>query len=132
MPSLLSTPFFKRTPHHLPPTAIEVSRYSEDTNKTMAPTQALLSSRGLLCHRCLLAYTRGRVAPVQRRNISTKYLQKMEEAEEKWQERAELIREGKLQNTWDLFEERGYVKDTAGYVGLPPSNLPAEPERFFF
>ena len=70
--------------------------------------------------------------PVQRRNISTKYLQKMEEAEEKWQERAELIREGKLQNTWDLFEERGYVKDTAGYVGLPPSNLPAEPERFFF
>jgi tyrosyl-tRNA synthetase len=81
----------------------------------MAPSQALVLSRGSACYRCLFAYAT-RVAPIQRRGISQGYLQKKAAAEAQWKERAEQIREGKLYNLWDVFEERGYVKDTAGYV----------------
>lgn len=49
-----------------------------------------------------------------RREFGPKYTAKINEAEENWQARAEAIKKGKKQNTWDLFEERGYVKDTAG------------------
>ena len=50
----------------------------------------------------------------QRRRIGTKYLAKAAEAEEQWQIRAEEISAGKRRNLWDIFEERGFVKDTAG------------------
>ncbi|KXX73540.1 Tyrosine--tRNA ligase, mitochondrial [Madurella mycetomatis] len=103
----------------------------------MAPSQALiLSSRGSVCRRCLLASARG-IASVQRRGISQGYLAKKAAAEKQWEERAELIKQGKIPNTWDLLEERGYVKDTAGsketireimrrkrigaYVGIDPT-----------
>lgn len=80
----------------------------------MAPSQApFLSRGGPVCRRCLLACARG-VADGQRRGISTGYLAKKAAAEKQWEERAELIKQGKLPNTWDLLEERGYVKDTAG------------------
>ncbi|KAK3309706.1 uncharacterized protein B0T15DRAFT_367087, partial [Chaetomium strumarium] len=79
----------------------------------MAPSQALVLSRGSACYRCLFGHARG-VALVQRRGISQKYLQKKAEAEAQWKERAEWIKEGKLPNLWDMLEERGYVKDTAG------------------
>ena len=79
----------------------------------MVPAQALLLNRGPVCRRCLLTNTRG-VASIQHRNISQGFIRKTNEAEEAWQRRAEEIKEGKVQNTWDLLEERGYIKDTAG------------------
>ncbi|KAK4242705.1 tRNA synthetases class I-domain-containing protein [Achaetomium macrosporum] len=79
----------------------------------MAPSQALVLSRGSACYRCLFAYAKG-VAPIQRRGISQKYLKKAADAEAQWQERAQQIKEGKLPYFWDMLEERGYVKDTAG------------------
>ncbi|KAK3934063.1 mitochondrial tyrosine--tRNA ligase [Diplogelasinospora grovesii] len=68
---------------------------------------------------------------------SPKYRAKVEAAEEEWRQRAERIQQGAEQNLWDIFEERGYVKDTAGtkeqirelmrrkrigaYVGIDPT-----------
>lgn len=49
-----------------------------------------------------------------RRSFGPKYTAKIEDAEARWQVRAEAIQKGEKQNTWNLFEERGYVKDTAG------------------
>ena len=43
-----------------------------------------------------------------------KYEAKLEKAEILWQERKRLIEEGKMPHLWDVFEERGYVKDVAG------------------
>jgi tyrosyl-tRNA synthetase len=83
----------------------------------MAPSQALLLNRGPVCRRCLVVSAIA-IVPIQRRSISSKYLRKLAEAERQWQKRAELIKEGKLPNFWDLLEERGYVKDTAGYVTM--------------
>ena len=78
----------------------------------MAPSMALLR-RGPVCRSCLLAYAQG-VAPVQRRTISTGFLRKTEEAKVQWAQRAEEIKAGKRPDFWDMLEERGYVKDTAG------------------
>ncbi|KAL2017654.1 hypothetical protein VTK56DRAFT_1868 [Thermocarpiscus australiensis] len=71
------------------------------------------------------------------KNPPSKYEKKVAAAEEQWQQRAQQIKEGLLPNTWDLLEERGYVKDTAGsretirelmrrkrigaYVGIDPT-----------
>ena len=79
----------------------------------MASSMALLVRRGAVCRNCLLAYAKN-VAPVQRRNISTSWLKKTEEARVKWEQQAREIQEGKQPNFWDLLEARGYVKDTAG------------------
>ncbi|KAL2128516.1 hypothetical protein VTI74DRAFT_9089 [Chaetomium olivicolor] len=79
----------------------------------MAPSQALISSREAVCHRCLFTFAKG-IAPLQRRSISTGWLRKTAEAEEQWKERKKLIEEGKVPDFWDMLEERGYVKDTAG------------------
>lgn len=78
----------------------------------MAPSQALLG-RGPVCRRCLLAFA-GAVVPIQRRGVTQNFLRKTAEAEVQWQERAKLVEEGKVPNFWDMLEERGYVKDTAG------------------
>jgi tyrosyl-tRNA synthetase len=51
---------------------------------------------------------------VQRRIISTGWLRKTEEAKVQWAQRAEEIKAGKRPDFWDMLEERGYVKDTAG------------------
>jgi tyrosyl-tRNA synthetase len=53
-------------------------------------------------------------APTQRRHISTGHIRKTAEAEEAWQQRAQEIKDGKEPNFWDMLEDRGYVKDTAG------------------
>jgi hypothetical protein len=37
-------------------------------------------------------------------------------AEEEWALRADDIRAGRRQHVWDLFNERGFIKDVAGYV----------------
>ncbi|KAK4228521.1 tRNA synthetases class I-domain-containing protein [Podospora fimiseda] len=102
----------------------------------------LLSNRGSICRRCLLTaevLVRG-PSYVQNRGIRTyglKYTKKLDDAAAEWAKRAELIKKGKLQNTFDMLEERGYIKDIAGsketlrelyrvkrvgaYVGIDPT-----------
>ncbi|KAL2165402.1 hypothetical protein VTH06DRAFT_700 [Thermothelomyces fergusii] len=79
----------------------------------MVSATALLVRRGALCRSCLLAYARN-IAPAQRRDISTSWLRKTEEAKQQWDKQAKEIKEGTRRNLWDILEERGYVKDTAG------------------
>lgn len=79
----------------------------------MASSMAVLLRRGPVCRSCLVRYARV-AAPTPRRSISTGHIRKTAEAEEAWQIRAQEILDGKQVNTWDIFEERGYVKDTAG------------------
>ncbi|KAK0618406.1 tyrosine--trna ligase precursor, mitochondrial (cyt-18) [Bombardia bombarda] len=108
----------------------------------MAITTAsrLLSSRGAgpVCHSCLrVLVPTGDYARIQKRYIGLKYLAKVDEAEKEWQARAVKINEGEVQNTWDMLQERGYIKDMAGsediirelmrrkriaaYVGIDPT-----------
>lgn len=83
---------------------------------------AAVLGRGTVCRSCLLpaarttrtAKTATTGAPAQRRHISQGFIRKTAEAQEAWDRRADAIREGKQRNLWDILEERGYVKDTAG------------------
>ena len=43
-----------------------------------------------------------------------KYTAKINEADEEWKEKALKIKSGEAKAMWDVFEERGYVKDVAG------------------
>ncbi|KJZ71624.1 hypothetical protein HIM_09018 [Hirsutella minnesotensis 3608] len=52
--------------------------------------------------------------PHRRRGIATSYLVKVERGEREWKERAEKIKSGELPHIWDILEERGFIKDTAG------------------
>ncbi|KAG7293240.1 hypothetical protein NEMBOFW57_003286 [Staphylotrichum longicolle] len=79
----------------------------------MAPSLALALSRGAVCRSCLVAYAKG-LAPTQPRHISTGWLRKTADAEAQWQKRAQEIKDGKHPNFFEMLEERGYVKDTAG------------------
>ncbi|KAJ4410013.1 tyrosyl-tRNA synthetase [Neurospora sp. IMI 360204] len=101
-------------------------------------TKALICSGGSIAKyaaanpSCFVLQRRG-----LRRSFGPKYTAKINEAEAKWQARAEAIKKGNKQNTWDFFEERGYIKDTAGkkehiaelmrtrrigaYVGIDPT-----------
>lgn len=51
----------------------------------------------------------------QRRCISTSWLNKVAEGEERWAARAERISAGEEKHVWDILSERGYIKDVAGY-----------------
>lgn len=50
----------------------------------------------------------------QARWVSQKVVEKRKTGEEEWAKRATAIEQGEIQNIWDVFEERGYVKDVAG------------------
>ena len=50
------------------------------------------------------------------RAISESYLKKVAEGEERWAQRAERIQNGEEPHMWDILEERGFVKDVAGYA----------------
>ena len=52
------------------------------------------------------------------RKISESYLQKVAEGEERWAQRAERIQNGEERHMWDILEERGFIKDVAGYANL--------------
>ncbi|CEI64436.1 Tyrosine--tRNA ligase [Fusarium venenatum] len=74
---------------------------------------------------------------LQVRFIATTYLNKVAEGEARWKERAEKIEKGEIPHTWDILQERGYIKDVAGtpekikeimrvrrigsYVGIDPT-----------
>ncbi|KAK1777306.1 tRNA synthetases class I-domain-containing protein [Copromyces sp. CBS 386.78] len=80
--------------------------------------QALIRSGGSIAKcaaanpSCFILQRRG-----LRRLFGPKYTAKIDDAEARWQARAEAIKKGERQNTWDLFEERGYIKQTAGKDG---------------
>ncbi|KAK7430166.1 tyrosyl-tRNA synthetase [Neonectria magnoliae] len=73
----------------------------------------------------------------QIRGISTSWLKKVAEGQERWDKRAEKIQSGELPHVWDILQERGYIKDVAGnpetikeimrikrigaYVGIDPT-----------
>ncbi|KAI1827106.1 tRNA synthetase class I [Xylaria intraflava] len=88
-----------------------------------------------LCRPCLLrsmARNREYSRPI---HLST--LKKRADAEEAWKLRAQKVKNGEEPHLWDIFKERGYVKDTAGtdeliselmrvkrigaYVGIDPT-----------
>ncbi|KAK3395623.1 tyrosine--trna ligase precursor, mitochondrial (cyt-18) [Sordaria brevicollis] len=95
-------------------------------------TRALVRSSGRINPLCFALQQRG-----VKRNFGPKMQTKLDEAEARWKARADAITKGEKQNTWDLFYERGYVKDTAGtkehiaeimknkrigaYVGIDPT-----------
>ncbi|KAL6919539.1 hypothetical protein ACHAPO_003966 [Fusarium lateritium] len=74
---------------------------------------------------------------LQVRFIATTYLNKVAEGEARWKEKAEKIEKGEIPHTWDILQERGYIKDVAGtpekikeimrvrrigsYVGIDPT-----------
>ncbi|KAI0547040.1 tRNA synthetase class I [Xylaria curta] len=92
-------------------------------------------ARTTLCRTCLIRS----MAPSRqhRRPIHLSVLAKRKAAQEAWDKKAERIQNGKEQNLWDVFKERGYVKDIAGtdeqirelmrrkrigvYVGIDPT-----------
>ncbi|KAK8064383.1 tRNA synthetase class I [Apiospora phragmitis] len=106
----------------------------------MALSTALLRSsagaRSTLCRRCLQLRLAGSTSQ-QIRSIATKVVYKRQLAEEEWAARAARIDAGEVQNLWDMFKERGFVKDLAGtdeqigtlmkkkrigaYVGIDPT-----------
>lgn len=68
-----------------------------------------------ICRSCLTSLVRSSLTPkTQRRWIGLKYIEKQKAAAEEWSLRAEQIKAGTQRNLWDIFEERGYVKDVAG------------------
>ncbi|KAI0106905.1 hypothetical protein F4814DRAFT_73752 [Daldinia grandis] len=103
-----------------------------------ALSAALSAARGSpsnLCRRCFLKSLAARRQ--QTRSISTSFLEKQAQAKAIWEKRAMLIQEGKIPHLWDIFKERGFVKDIAGtdkqirelmrvkrigaYVGIDPT-----------
>ena len=51
---------------------------------------------------------------LRKKGVSPKYIAKLVDSEKRWRERALQIEKGKVQNTWDMLEERGFVKNIAG------------------
>ncbi|KAI0188194.1 hypothetical protein EV127DRAFT_392342 [Xylaria flabelliformis] len=105
----------------------------------MFTRRLLLTASGVprttLCRTCLL---RSMAASRQhRRPIHLSTLEKRRLAQEAWDQKAERIKNGVEPNLWDIFKERGYVKDIAGtdeqigelmrrkrigvYVGIDPT-----------
>jgi len=82
----------------------------------MAPSQAILLLRGPARPRICLLVRPVVVSPAQRHGISTGWLTKTEDARVAWAARAKEVAAGKQPNFWDMLEERGFVKDTAGWV----------------
>ncbi|KAI2628087.1 hypothetical protein GGS26DRAFT_582934 [Hypomontagnella submonticulosa] len=99
------------------------------------PFPTIYGAPSTLCRRCLLRSLAARRP--QSRYVSESHRKKQDEAKQIWEEKAELIKEGKAPHLWDTFKERGYVKDIAGtdeqirelmrqkrigaYVGIDPT-----------
>ncbi|KAK7986933.1 tyrosyl-tRNA synthetase [Apiospora saccharicola] len=106
----------------------------------MALSISLLRSsagaRSTLCRRCLNPRLAGSTSQ-QIRSISMRVQEKRKAADEAWAARAAQIDAGEVKNLWDIFKERGFVKDLAGtdeqiaalmkkkrigaYVGIDPT-----------
>ncbi|KAF4457948.1 tyrosyl-tRNA synthetase [Fusarium austroafricanum] len=99
---------------------------------TRAVVSKLAPSRPTIHSRCLNGQR-----SLQIRFVATTYLKKVAEGEERWKDRAKKIENGEIPHTWDVLQERGYIKDVAGtpekikeimrvrrigsYVGIDPT-----------
>lgn len=93
-------------------------------------------ARSTLCRRCIKQRLAGTTSQ-QVRFISIRVEEKRKAADEAWAARAAQIDAGEARNLWDIFKERGFVKDLAGtdeqiaalmkkkrigaYVGIDPT-----------
>lgn len=96
------------------------SRYLDSVPIAMASLAAaskLSSARTVIRFRCVNAL-RPLLGFHQTRGISTSWLKKVAEGQERWDKRAEKIQSGELPHVWDILQERGYIKDVAGYAAL--------------
>ncbi|KAF5022331.1 hypothetical protein F66182_5618 [Fusarium sp. NRRL 66182] len=103
---------------------------------TRAVATKLAPSRPAI-HSSCLSGQRPLVQRYQVRYVATTYLNKVAAGEERWKKRAERIQNGEIPHTWDILQERGYIKDVAGtpdrikeimrikrigsYVGIDPT-----------
>ena len=55
-------------------------------------------------------------SPAKQRGIAQSYLKKVADGDGRWEERASKIQSGELRHVWDILDERGFIKDVAGYV----------------
>ncbi|KAH7256414.1 hypothetical protein BKA59DRAFT_72171 [Fusarium tricinctum] len=99
---------------------------------TRAVVSKIAPTRPAIYSRCLNGQR-----SIQIRYIATTYLKKVAEGEERWKQRAQKIESGEIPHTWDILQERGYIKDVAGspekikeimrvkrigsYVGIDPT-----------
>jgi hypothetical protein len=51
---------------------------------------------------------------LEKKGWSAKYTAKVRQAEKEWAVRANKIEAGEIQNTFDMLEERGFIKDVTG------------------
>ena len=98
-----------------------VRRRSLDVEEKILPMAAtsffkyLARPQPYICKRCI----RNRnVARESRRAITQNFLRKTYEAELEWKAQAVKIKAGEKQDMMSILEERGFVKDIAGYVSL--------------
>ena len=86
-----------------------------------ATTHGILRRGTRICPQCLARRAVEGILP-QRRSLKTKfglkYEAKVQAAQESWDDKAQKIKDGLAPNLWDVFEERGYVKDVVG-LALP-------------
>jgi tyrosyl-tRNA synthetase len=81
---------------------------------TRAVVSRIAPTRPAIYSRCLNGQR-----SIQIRYVATTYLNKVAEGEERWKQRAQKIGNGEIPHTWDVLQERGYIKDVAGYATLP-------------
>lgn len=104
-------------PNFLDTSIRAVSRLHTAQKQTMygASVTATGPGRPWICRRCLGGLSRNPLAATpQRRWIGMKVLAKRKMADEDWAAQAEAIEAGTKRHIWDIFEERGYIKDVAG------------------
>ncbi|KAI0121214.1 tRNA synthetase class I [Xylariales sp. AK1849] len=70
-----------------------------------------LSARSTICRRCL---EQKFAASSQKRQVTRNALLRLHNGQEAWDRKADQIKRGETYNLWDMFKERGYVKDIAG------------------
>lgn len=71
--------------------------------------------RPWVCRSCLSGLVKvPSASKPQRRWLGLKVIAKREKAEEAWKAQAEAIEAGTKRHLWDIFEERGFIKDVAG------------------
>ncbi|KPM37400.1 Tyrosine--tRNA ligase, mitochondrial [Neonectria ditissima] len=103
---------------------------------SLAAATKLSSARPVIRFRCVNAL-RPLLTFRQIRGISTSWLKKVAEGQERWDKRAKQIQNGEIPHVWDILQERGYIKDVAGnpetikeimrikrigaYVGIDPT-----------
>jgi hypothetical protein len=80
---------------------------------SIAFAQHALRPKPYICARCAI-----RASRTSKRQLSGTFITREIEKELAWKEQAKLIREGKKKSMLSILEERGYIKQIAGYSSL--------------